>query len=122
MHIHSMCRQVPGCWNRIGQFFRGEKGIADITGLVAADQVYIGGADGKSPLSLPKSEVHNSSYVQEHVDVLESILDVQADQRSPEHRRIHLERHHGRISAYAGEMVTWDEMMESDFRVQTFGR
>ena len=115
VHIHSMCRQVTGCWDRIGQFFRGRNGIADITGLVAADRVYVGGADRHSPISLPKYEGHKNSYVQEHIDLLESILKGKPINEAQAIAESSLTAIMGRISAYTGQMVTWDEMMASNF-------
>lgn len=114
-HIHSMCRQVTGCWDRIGQFFRGEKGIVDITGLVAADRVFLGSADRTSRFTLPKLEGNKNSYIQEHVDLLDSILQGKALNEARTIAESSLTAIMGRISAYTGKMITWDEMLESDF-------
>ena len=115
VHIHSMCRQVTGCWDRIGQFFRGEKGIVDITGLVAADRVFLGRGDRTTRFTLPKLEGNKNSYIQEHVDLLDSVIQGKALNEAGTIAESTLTAIMGRISAYTGKMVTWDEMLESDF-------
>ncbi len=114
VHIHSMCRQIPRCWNRIGQLFRGERGVADITGLVSADDYYVGGLDRKSPIELPEIKGHESPYVQEHVDLLRSILRQEPINEAQNVANATLAAVMGRISAYTGRKITWNELMESD--------
>jgi myo-inositol 2-dehydrogenase / D-chiro-inositol 1-dehydrogenase len=113
VHIHSLCRQVNGIWGRVGQSFRGDKGIVDVQGLVAADKTYVGGADRKSRITLPKFEGHENSYIQEHVDLLSSILCRKAINEAQAIAESTLTAIMGRISAYTGEQITWDDMMES---------
>ena len=135
-----MCRQIEGCWDRIGQFFYGQKGIVDITGIVSADHVYIGSSDRKSPIHLGKSDEHKSSsaqehgdlgariqkeleegkspYVQEHEDLLNSILKGKPINEAQQIAESSLTAIMGRISAYTGKAVTWDEMMASDLACQ----
>ena len=118
VHIHSMCRQIEGCWDRIGQFFYGQKGIVDITGIVSADHVYIGSSDRKSPIRLEKSDERKSPYVQEHEDLLNSILKGKPINEAQQIAESSLTAIMGRISAYTGKAVTWDEMMASDLACQ----
>ena len=115
VHIHSMCRQVNGTWSRVGQLFRGEKGIVDLQGLVAADRTYVGGVDRKSRITLPKIEGHPNSYIQEHVDLLSSIVTHKPINEAQAMAESTLTAIMGRISAYTGELVTWDDMMGSNF-------
>jgi predicted dehydrogenase len=115
VHIHSMCRQVNGTWGRVGQMFRGEKGIVDLQGLVAADKPYVGGVDHKSRITLPKLEGHANSYIQEHADLLSSIVARQPINEAQAIAESTLTAIMGRLSAYTGELVTWDDMMVSNF-------
>lgn len=115
VHIHSLCRQVNGTWGRVGQMFRGDKGIVDLQGLVAADKTYVGGADRKSRITLPKVEGHENSYIQEHADLLASIVAQKPINEARAIAESTLTAIMGRISAYSGDQVTWDEMMESSF-------
>jgi hypothetical protein len=110
-----MCRQVNGTWSRVGQWFRGEKGIVDVQGLVAADRTYVGGADRKSRLTPPKIEGNANSYIQEHADLLTSIIAGKPINEAQAIAESTLTAIMGRISAYTGELVTWDDMMESTF-------
>jgi predicted dehydrogenase len=115
VHIHSLCRQVNGTWGRVGQMFRGDKGIVDLQGLVAADKTYVGGADRKSRITLPKIEGHENSYIQEHADLLSSIVAQKPINEAKAIAESTLTAVMGRISAYTGDQVTWDDMMESSF-------
>ena len=115
VHIHSMARQVNGCWSRIGQSFRGEKGIAEVTGLVAADRVYVGSADKKNKLTLPTIEGHKNSYTNEHADLLRSIVEQKPINEAQQIAESSLTAVMGRISAYTGQMITWEEMVGSCF-------
>jgi myo-inositol 2-dehydrogenase / D-chiro-inositol 1-dehydrogenase len=115
VHIHSMCRQVTRCWSRIGQIFRGDKGVADVTGLVTADRIYFGSADRRTRYSLPSLEGHKNPYVQEHADLLQSITEQQGINEAQNVAESTLTAIMGRISAYTGQLVTWEEMMKSDF-------
>ena len=116
VHIHSMARQVTDTWSRIGQFFRGDKGMADVTGLVFADRIYVGGADRKSPIDLGKWERTPSSYVREHMNLIKSVLEGNPINEAQAIAESSLTAVMGRISAYQGSQVTWDEMMASNFR------
>jgi myo-inositol 2-dehydrogenase/D-chiro-inositol 1-dehydrogenase len=116
VHIHSMARQVTGCWSRIGQLFRGDRGIADVTGLVFADRIYVGPADRKSPMDLGKWERTPTSYVREHMDLIRSVLEGNPINEAQAIAESTLTAVMGRMSAYSGQMVTWDEMMASNFR------
>ncbi len=116
VHIHSMARQVSGTWSRIGQLFRGDQGVADITGLVFADRVYVGGADRKTPVDLGKWERTPTAYVHEHMDLIRSVLDGEPINEAQNVAESTLTAVMGRISAYNGQQVTWEEMMASDFR------
>jgi myo-inositol 2-dehydrogenase / D-chiro-inositol 1-dehydrogenase len=114
VHIHSMCRQIGGCWDRIGQSFRGEKGVAEVTGLVSSDRIYVGSADRKSPLALSRGPGHTNPFIQEHVNLIQSILDKKPINEARNLAESTLTAIMGRISAYNGQMVTWEEMMQSD--------
>ncbi|MBX3747222.1 MAG: Gfo/Idh/MocA family oxidoreductase [Verrucomicrobiae bacterium] len=116
VHIHSMARQVTGTWSRIGQFFRGERGMADVTGLVFADRVYVGGADRRSPIDLGRWERTPTSYVREHMNLIRSVLDGNPINEAQNIAESSLTAVMGRMSAYNGQLVTWDEMMASNFQ------
>ncbi|MFA4016255.1 MAG: hypothetical protein RUDDFDWM_001358 [Candidatus Fervidibacterota bacterium] len=101
IHIHSMCRQISGCWNWVGEEFVFEKGRISGAGFPKPKESPI-------PPDLPRAQ---SPYVQEHVDLLYYVLkgkpvnELQALAESTATAIM------GRISAYTGRMVTWTEIM-----------
>ncbi len=101
IHIHSMCRQIDGCWNWVGHEFVYEKGRTN-------------GADypkpQKSPIppDLPRAP---SSNVQEQVDLLYHVLKGKPVNQLQALAESTATAIMGRISAYTGQMVTWDEIM-----------
>ncbi len=101
VHIHAMGRHIDGCWNWVGHDFAYERG-------------HTNGADypkpQKSPIppDLPQAK---SPYVQEQVDLLYYLL------KGIPHNEAHdlaiscAAAVMGRLSAYTGKMVTWEEIM-----------
>jgi len=103
-HIHSMCRQVNGCWNGGGQVFVGQKGETNGCGRIKA----------AGEVKLPEVKTHKSPYVQEHIDLLRSIIEGNPLNEARQIAESSLTAVMGRISAYTGKRITWDEMMKSD--------
>jgi len=102
VHIHSMCRQVNGCWNWTGHDFVYEKGRTN-------------GNDYPKPQRspIPADLIQGpSSHHQEQIDTLYyvnkggPINQAKAVAESTAAAVI------GRISAYTGQQVTWKETME----------
>ncbi len=119
IHVHSMCRQINDCENNVSEFLQGSKGfsnarnsIMDLDGNVLWEYKYPVDADGK-PTNYPKI----SPYVQEHIDLVTAIRTnkpyVEAENTAVSTMAAIM----GRISAYTGKKVTWDEVMSSDLRL-----
>ncbi len=119
IHVHSTCRQINGCANNVSEYVRGSEGYTN-----AEDTIY--NPDGtikwkyEYPLDeegKPTTSVKVSPYVQEHIDLVTAIRTnkpyVEAEQTAISTMAAIM----GRISAYTGKAVTWDEMMNSKFRV-----
>ncbi|MBP7050838.1 MAG: Gfo/Idh/MocA family oxidoreductase [Phycisphaerae bacterium] len=101
--IHSMCRQINGTDGGVREFFRGTNGETwGDGGLKASKQV-----------SVPQFP-ENNPYVQEHIDLLNSII---ADKPLNEARSVAestLTAIMGRISAYTGKLVRWKDVVENE--------
>ncbi|MGD2175602.1 MAG: Gfo/Idh/MocA family oxidoreductase [Candidatus Brocadiaceae bacterium] len=101
VHIHSMCRQVTGCWRWTGQELIYEKGKTNGGDHPEAQQSVI-------PADLPQGK---SGHLQEQIDVLyyankgEPLDQARAVAESTATAVM------GRISAYTGQLVRWDEIM-----------
>jgi predicted dehydrogenase len=101
IHIHSMCRQIDGCWNWVGHDFVYEKGHTN-----GAD--YPKPKNSPIPPDLPRAP---SSNVQEQVDLLYHVLKGKPVNQLQALAESTATAIMGRISAYTGQMVTWDEIM-----------
>jgi len=101
VHIHSMCRQVEGCWNWTGHDFVYEKGRTN-------------GSNGPRPKASPIPadllRAPNDS-VQEQVDTLYYVSKGQPLDQAGAVAESSAAAVLGRISAYTGQQVFWDEIM-----------
>jgi len=98
VHIHSMCRQVNGCWGRVGEDFIFAKALA-----VA-----------KPDLKVPEFEEIGGAYQQEHADLLKGILDEKL--YINEARAVaeaSLTAVMGRIATYTGRLIRWDDLVKN---------
>ena len=105
LHIHSMCRQINDCYGGVWEQFVGTKGTT------------MGGSnmrtsDGKK-LELPEIKVlADNGQVQEHVDLLNSILKNEGLNEAQNVAHSTLTAIMGRIAAYTGQLVRWSDLME----------
>ncbi len=101
IHIHSMCRQIDGCWNWVGHDFVYEKGRTN-----GAD--YPKPKNSPIPPDLPRAP---SSNVQEQVDLLYHVIKGKPVNQLQALAESTATAIMGRLSTYTGRMVTWDEIM-----------
>ncbi|MBN1506695.1 MAG: Gfo/Idh/MocA family oxidoreductase, partial [Sedimentisphaerales bacterium] len=97
--VHSMCRQVNGCFTRVSEQFIGTEGSVWGDGKLAGKQV-----------TVPEFEEKGGPYVQEHRDLIQSI---RAGEPLNEARNVAestLVAIMGRISAYTGQIVKWSDL------------
>jgi len=105
VHIHSQCRQLEGCYNRVGESFRGLHGHT--TGAKIK---------GKEVTIDPIVQEHKNGIVQEHVEMIKSVRDrgrkepLNCTQAVAEATLCAIG---GRISAYTGKLVRWVDMTEN---------
>jgi len=119
MHVHSMCRQINDCVNNVSEFIQGSKGtsnaknmIKSLNGDVIWKYKYPMDEEGKETSS-PKI----SPYVQEHIDLVTAIRNNTAYVEAENTAISTMAAIMGRMSAYTGKEVTWDEVMNSDFTI-----
>ncbi|MFW6162764.1 MAG: Gfo/Idh/MocA family protein [Planctomycetota bacterium] len=105
VHIHSISRQINGCWNwGNGLAFAAEKGWLHGTGGVRLWD------DTKPPM--PTLDWHRSMYVQEHVVLLDSILHDKAYNGTRGVTDGTLAAVMGRMAAYTGKRITWQQLTD----------
>ena len=101
VHIHSMCRQVNNCWNWVGHDFVYEKGRTNGSDFPKPQQSPI-------PPDLPRGP---ASHHQEQIDTLYYVNKGEVRDEAREVAESSATAVMGRISAYTGKQVFWDEMM-----------
>lgn len=115
LRTHCAARQINGCTNKKVQQINGTKGFADaagtiydLNGKVLWKYPHPGNDETESPWKV------TNPYVQEHINLVTAIRtgnpisDAEAQVNST------LITIMGRISAYTGKDVTWEEMLNSD--------
>lgn len=111
MHVMSTCRQINGCTNGVYEVFHGTKAIATTMG----HKPQIVDASGNQIYQAPKSEV--SPYVQEHKDLITCIRQNIPFNEAEATAQSVMVAIMGRVSAYTGKEVTYEEMMNSDMKL-----
>jgi len=109
--MHSMCRQIDGCSGGVYETFHGTKAIATTGG----GKCQIIDAEGNQLFQAEASET--SPYVQEHKDLITCIRQNIPFNEAEQTAISVLVAIMGRVSAYTGKMVTYDEMMNSDMKL-----
>jgi len=107
-HVHSMARQINGCVNNVSEFVVGTKGSSN-----CADKIF--GPDGAVVWAYegPKEQ----EYVTEHTHLVEAIRSGKPINEAQNVAESTMTAIMGRISAYSGREVTWDEVMASDLQL-----
>jgi myo-inositol 2-dehydrogenase / D-chiro-inositol 1-dehydrogenase len=116
MHMHSMCRQIDGCANNVSEFIVGTKGtsncantISDLNGNVTWKFQYA--KEGEAGIK------NVNPYDQEIIDLVAAIRQNTPLNEAEQCAISTMAAIMGRISAYTGKEVTWDEMMNSGLQL-----
>ncbi|MCE5186530.1 MAG: Gfo/Idh/MocA family oxidoreductase [Planctomycetaceae bacterium] len=108
VHIHSMCRQIDGTYGRVSEFFTGADGATWGSGP--------GKGSGKEgfarQVNVPEIAYVGNPYVQEHVDLLDSIVNGKPLNEAQAVATSTLTGIMGRIAAYTGQLVRWKDLMD----------
>jgi len=103
--IHSMCRQVNGTDGGVREFFAGTEGTTwGDGGLKPAKE---------KSIEIPSFPEFGGPYVQEHVDLLNSILAGKPINEARNVAESTMTAIMGRISAYTGKLVRWSDLTEN---------
>jgi predicted dehydrogenase len=115
-HMHSMCRQIHGCKNNVSEYFTGTNGFAAPHAFLknsAGDVIWT--YDEAVKAGMPKKPI--SPYQQEHVDLIWAIRTGNKIVEAENTAISTLTAIMGRTSAYTGQEVTWEQMMNSNDRL-----
>lgn len=109
IHLHSMCRQVDGCSNRVSEFIQGAKGSWDSRTSEIHDLQ--GNLLWKYDSAAAEAEFkQHNPYVLEHVDWVNHIRKGTAHDEATATAEASLAAVMGRESAYTGDSIVWDDM------------
>ncbi len=116
VHYHSMCRQINDCSNSISDRIQGSKGATN-----CENTIYNPDGSVKWTFDYPRngdgsnlSRLATNPYDQEHIDLLTAIRTGKPVNEAFQIAESTLTGIMGRISAYTGKEVSWEEMMNSD--------
>ncbi|MCX5644281.1 MAG: Gfo/Idh/MocA family oxidoreductase [Phycisphaerae bacterium] len=101
--VHSMCRQVKGCYTQVSEQFLGTEGSVWGDGKLAGKQV-----------AVPEFEEKGGPYVQEHRDLIKSIRAGKPLNEARNLAESTLVAIMGRISAYTGQVVRWSDLTKNE--------
>ena len=115
MHTHCAARQITGCSNLTEQFIAGTDGFANARGTLynlRGEEIW------KYPVpeegSTDETWKVTDPYVQEHINLVTGIRTGNVVNDAEAQVMSTLVTIMGRMSAYTGKDVTWDEVMNSD--------
>ncbi len=126
-HMHSMCRQINGCTNNVSERVQGTKGSTncrnrtyDLQDNMTWEYAYPLNKEGNSDRKLMKT-----AYEQEHIDLVTAIRTSKPINEAETTAISTIVAIMGRMSAYTGKMVTYEEVMNSELKmgpkIFTFG-
>jgi len=120
-HVHSMCRQIDGCHNNVSAYIQGTKGA------------WIGGGEGRNDHTIVdlKGNViwqfdfekdtadfqQHDGHLLEHVNWINHIRNNEPICQAEETAISTMTAIMGRISAYTGAEITWDQAMSMDMNL-----
>ena len=104
VHIHSQCRQIAGTYGRVGELFTGAEGVCMGGGKITGRKV-----------DVPEIKLDSDNgMVQEHVDMIRSVASGKPLNHSKRIAEVTLVAIMGRISAYTGELVRWNDLIANE--------
>jgi len=119
VYSHSMSRQVDDCANTLGEQIMGTEGytnckntVYNLDGTEKWKYEYPKNKDGKST-----EIVAVSPYVQEHISLVTAIRTNQPVVEAERTAISTLTAIMGRTAAYTGQLVTWEEMLNSPVKL-----
>ena len=110
VHVLSMARQINGCKPDVSEHLVGTKGVWSSSGGIRIS--------GEGRRGRDRGRNHRKPYVQEHIDLLESIASGKPINELKQVAESNLTAIMGRMSAYTGQEVTWEQALES--KLDTF--
>jgi predicted dehydrogenase len=102
--VLSMCRQIAGTRNRVGEHFIGSRGSSNGAGKIG----------GAKAWEFPQPTQKVNPFVQEHTDLVASLRSGKPYNELKQIAESTLSAIMGREAAYTGQEVAWDEVLGAD--------
>jgi len=119
-HVHSMCRQINGCEGNVSEWIQGTKGTSNCQNTVwdqAGTELWKYDGYKLDDQGKMTEELIRSPYDQEHIDFVTAIRTGKPLNEAEFVAVSTMAGIMGRVSAYTGKKVTWDEMMNSELKL-----
>jgi len=119
-HVHSMCRQINGCEGNVSEWIQGTKGTSNCQNAVwdpAGTELWKYDGYKLDEQGKMTDELIRSPYDQEHIDFVTAIRTGKPLNEAEFVAVSTMAGIMGRVSAYTGKKVTWDEMMNSELKL-----
>lgn len=100
--MFSQCRHIKGCWNSVSEWAHGSKGTANISGTIEGENAWRYRGDRPNP------------YQVEHDDLFAAIRSGQPYNEAEYGATSTMTSILGRMCAYSGKELTWDQAINSD--------
>ena len=110
--VEAKCRQFPGATNRVTNRVVGTKGVA----VLNPQNSRISTHGGRVLYDMPESG--GNGYVLEHKDLIHAILEGNPINEASQIATSTLTAVLGRESAYTGQQLSWDELIESKLNLK----
>jgi hypothetical protein len=115
MRAHCAARQINGCTNRKVEQINGTKGYANAAGILydlQGNEIWKYPTPEESDTTSPWKVTN--PFVQEHINLVTGIRTGKTVNDAEAQVNSTLVTIMGRIAAYTGKEITWDELMNSD--------
>jgi len=115
IHVHSMCRQINGCANNVSERIQGTKGVWTSNGVITdlkGNELWKYDGDQEK-----ENFEQTNPYVLEKVNWVNHIRSGKPINQAEETAISTLTAIMGRVSAFTGAEVTWDETLASDMNL-----
>ena len=120
IHVHSMCRQINGCESNVSEWIQGTIGTSNCQNAVwdkAGTQLWKYDGYKLDEAGKMTEDLAISPYDQEHIDFVTAIRTGKPLNEAEFVAHSTMAGIMGRVSAYTGKLVTWDEMMNSELKL-----
>src|SRR5262249_47485538 len=104
VHALSMCRQIDNCANEVAEYVIGTKGTSHTSD---GPKIFI--LNDQKVYTAQQARKHTNPYVQEHTDLIESIRSGKPLNELKNVAESSLTAIMGRMSAYTGKRVSWEQ-------------